>query len=198
MHVQPWASACCSADLGEVTPAGGSCALADGTTYGCTSSGQPCCIPEKPGCAACGVNYFTPSQLYGCRGELWKKDSRLVDFSFAGYAAREVGAGPRPEGLACRARGKLRLLSPAQAECGRACALLAPDEEQEASRDCWRAPRPAGICRAVEPTSWRRAAATKQPPPLAAAALHRSRRRRQEHCTRHKSVLRRCGQRHGR
>ena len=69
----------------------GVCLPADGTIYRCdAATGRPCCQPPNPTCPACAGAYKTPSLLYGCSGELWRKNSRLMDFSYAGYAAGEV------------------------------------------------------------------------------------------------------------
>jgi hypothetical protein len=42
-------------------------------------------------------NYYTPSSLYGCDGELWKADGRLPDFSYAGAPAVAAVLHPLPE-----------------------------------------------------------------------------------------------------
>lgn len=72
--------------------------------YNCTPTGKPCCLPRFPfpwvlprNCPRlCAPwDYYTPSALYGCAGELWKSSGRLSDYSYAGYMA---GEAPIPTG----------------------------------------------------------------------------------------------------
>eukprot|EP00878_Enallax_costatus_P046951 GHUV01057284.1.p1 GENE.GHUV01057284.1~~GHUV01057284.1.p1 ORF type:complete len:225 (+),score=26.46 GHUV01057284.1:1635-2309(+) len=63
-------------------------------TYQCSTDGSLCCTDSSTSdCPVCGAISFRPSVLYGCSGEQWRPNSRLIDFSYAGYRA---GVDPIP------------------------------------------------------------------------------------------------------
>ncbi|KIY99225.1 hypothetical protein MNEG_8737, partial [Monoraphidium neglectum] len=72
-----------------------------GPGYGCDPDDLKCCFGAdvSAACPACVTGeYKTPSDLFGCQGELWRADGRIgYEWSHAGYQGYEDGgAAPIP------------------------------------------------------------------------------------------------------